>query len=137
MLMMQQNSQYKEIYGTLLVLSQGFSSHYLKLDLDALSGLIEISLETDQVSRFKHGTKLGVSLGPSLSKVAIPSQIPSLSKAFLEWLTNFAWKWWHGTHDLYQHWTENTSYAWDQARRANIASLTPLSKNIEMLMMIH
>ena len=56
MLMMQQNSQYKEIYGTLLVLTQGFSSHYLKLDLDALSGLIEISLETDQVFRFKHGT---------------------------------------------------------------------------------
>ena len=48
------------------------------LDLDALSGLTEISLETEQVSGFKHVRKLGVSLGPSSSKVAVPSQMVSL-----------------------------------------------------------
>ncbi|RVX23531.1 hypothetical protein CK203_000233 [Vitis vinifera] len=58
-------------------LLEGKASESL-LDLDALSGLTEISFETEQVSGFKHVTKLGVSLGPSLSKVAVPSQIVSL-----------------------------------------------------------
>lgn len=48
------------------------------LDLDALLGFTEISLETEQISGFKHVRKLGLSLGPSSSKVTVPSQMVSL-----------------------------------------------------------
>lgn len=48
------------------------------LDLDALSGLTEISLERDGRSGFKKITKLGVALGPCASKVIVPSQIVTI-----------------------------------------------------------
>lgn len=44
------------------------------LDLDALSGLTEISLEVEEGSGVKSTTKLGVSMGPLSSKVDLPSQ---------------------------------------------------------------
>lgn len=43
------------------------------LDLDALSGLTEISLEREEFG-VKYITKFGVSTGPSLSRVVVPSQ---------------------------------------------------------------
>ncbi|XP_038718872.1 uncharacterized protein LOC120011821 isoform X2 [Tripterygium wilfordii] len=45
-----------------------------RLDLDALSGLTEISLEIDEGSEGRYVTKLGMSLEPILSKVMVPSQ---------------------------------------------------------------
>ncbi|XP_057499975.1 uncharacterized protein LOC130784197 isoform X3 [Actinidia eriantha] len=48
------------------------------LDLDALSGLTEISLEVEERSGFKYIAKLGVSLGPYTSKVNVSSQIISI-----------------------------------------------------------
>jgi hypothetical protein len=48
------------------------------LDLDALSGLTEISLEVEKESGVKSITKLGMSMGPLLSKVALPSQIVTM-----------------------------------------------------------
>jgi hypothetical protein len=48
------------------------------LDLDALSGLTEISLEVEKGSGFKSITKLGMSMGPLCSKVALPSQIVTI-----------------------------------------------------------
>ncbi|GFY93902.1 vacuolar protein sorting-associated protein, putative [Actinidia rufa] len=48
------------------------------LDLDALSGLTEISLEVEERSGFKYIAKLGVSLGPFTSKVNVSSQIISI-----------------------------------------------------------
>ncbi|GAB4847045.1 hypothetical protein Ancab_026057 [Ancistrocladus abbreviatus] len=48
------------------------------LDLDALSGLAEISLDIDGGSGFKHLVKLGVSLGPLTSKMVVPSRIVSV-----------------------------------------------------------
>lgn len=48
------------------------------LDLDALSGLTEISVEVGDTSGFKYLTKLGVSLGPSTSELNIMSQIVSM-----------------------------------------------------------
>ena len=48
------------------------------IDLDALSGLAEISLETEEGSGIKSITKLGVSTGPPLSKVVVPSQIVTM-----------------------------------------------------------
>lgn len=44
------------------------------LDLDALSGLTEISLEKEEGSGVKYITKFGVSTGPSFSNVMVPSQ---------------------------------------------------------------
>ena len=48
------------------------------LDLDALSGLTEISLEVEERSGFKYIAKLGVSLGPFTSKVNVSSQLISI-----------------------------------------------------------
>ncbi|KAL5752815.1 hypothetical protein ACOSQ2_023322 [Xanthoceras sorbifolium] len=48
------------------------------LDLDALSGLTEINLFVDEQSGFKYITKFGVSVGPSLSKIVVPSQITTI-----------------------------------------------------------
>ncbi|XP_062001830.1 uncharacterized protein LOC133719495 isoform X1 [Rosa rugosa] len=48
------------------------------IDLDALSGLAEISLETEEGSGIRSITKLGVSTGPPLSKVVVPSQIVTM-----------------------------------------------------------
>ncbi|KAF3438866.1 hypothetical protein FNV43_RR17141 [Rhamnella rubrinervis] len=48
------------------------------LDLDALSGLTEISLEIEEIFGFKSFTKLGVSTGPPLSKMVVPSQLVTL-----------------------------------------------------------
>lgn len=45
------------------------------LDLDALSGLTEISLETGGGFGSKSITKLGVSMGPAVDKVVVPSQL--------------------------------------------------------------
>ncbi|XP_057976276.1 uncharacterized protein LOC131163647 isoform X2 [Malania oleifera] len=44
------------------------------LDLDALAGLAELSLQTEEGYGFKRTTKLGVSLGPSLANVILTSQ---------------------------------------------------------------
>jgi hypothetical protein len=52
------------------------------LDLDALSGLTEISLEVKEGSGVK-STKLGVSIGPALSKVALPSQIVTMVPRYI------------------------------------------------------
>ncbi|CAB4287544.1 unnamed protein product [Prunus armeniaca] len=48
------------------------------IDLDALSGLAEISLEVEEGSGVKYITKLGVSTGPPLSRVVIPSQVVTM-----------------------------------------------------------
>lgn len=48
------------------------------LDLDALSGLTEIKLEIDEGSGVKYFSKFGVSMGPSSSKVAVPSQTTTI-----------------------------------------------------------
>lgn len=48
------------------------------LDLDALSGLTEISLEIEETVGFKSFTKLGVSMGPPSSKVVVPSQLVTM-----------------------------------------------------------
>ncbi|KAM1156496.1 hypothetical protein ACFX2B_026994 [Malus domestica] len=48
------------------------------IDLDALSGLAEVSLEMEDGSGVKYITKLGVSTGPPLSKVVVPSQIVTM-----------------------------------------------------------
>lgn len=48
------------------------------IDLDALSGLAEVSLEVEDGSGVKYITKLGVSTGPPLSKVVVPSQIVTM-----------------------------------------------------------
>ncbi|CAI0553988.1 unnamed protein product [Linum tenue] len=48
------------------------------LDLDALSALTEISLKIEEESRVKYIVKLGVLVGPSLSKVVVPSQMVTL-----------------------------------------------------------
>ncbi|GMH25239.1 hypothetical protein Nepgr_027082 [Nepenthes gracilis] len=48
------------------------------LDLDALSGLAEISLSKNGVFGFEHLVKLGVSLGPLTSKMIVPSRIVSV-----------------------------------------------------------
>ncbi|CAK7339468.1 unnamed protein product [Dovyalis caffra] len=48
------------------------------LDLDALSGLTEISLEKEEGSGVKCITKFGVSLGPCSSNVMVPSQIVTM-----------------------------------------------------------
>lgn len=45
------------------------------LDLDALSGLTEICLEEEEGFGVKSIAKFGVSMGPLLNKVALPSQI--------------------------------------------------------------
>lgn len=57
----------------LLKLLEEKSSEEL-LHLDTLSGLTEISLEREDTSGFKYITKLGLSVGPSLNKVVVPSQ---------------------------------------------------------------
>lgn len=63
-----------------------FRSHKLKLklledhsceavlDLDAVSGLTELNLVVEEESGIKYITKFGVSVGPSSSKINIPSQ---------------------------------------------------------------
>ncbi|KAI9166047.1 hypothetical protein LWI28_025262 [Acer negundo] len=48
------------------------------LDLDAISGLTEINLVVEEESGFKYITKFGVSVGPSLSKIVVPSQITTI-----------------------------------------------------------
>ncbi|XP_024036479.1 uncharacterized protein LOC18037025 isoform X3 [Citrus clementina] len=48
------------------------------LDLDILSGLTEIKLEIDEGSGVKYFSKFGVSMGPSSSKVAVPSQTTTI-----------------------------------------------------------
>ncbi|KAL5557187.1 hypothetical protein UlMin_039423 [Ulmus minor] len=48
------------------------------LDLDALSGLTEISLEIEESIGVKSVAKLGVSMGPLLSKVVVPSQLVTM-----------------------------------------------------------
>ncbi|CAN1331486.1 hypothetical protein LINPERPRIM_LOCUS35341 [Linum perenne] len=48
------------------------------LDLDALSALTEISLTIKEESSVEYIVKLGVSVGPPVSKVAVPSQIVTL-----------------------------------------------------------
>lgn len=48
------------------------------LDLDALSGLTEISMEVEDTSGYKYLAKLGVSLGPSTSELNVTSQIVSM-----------------------------------------------------------
>lgn len=60
-----------------LKLLEDFASEPL-LDLDALSGLTEISLEVEKGSGIKSITKLGMSMGPLSSKVALPSQIVTM-----------------------------------------------------------
>ncbi|XP_059458026.1 uncharacterized protein LOC132187653 isoform X3 [Corylus avellana] len=60
-----------------LKLSEDYASEPL-LDLDALSGLTEISLEVEKGSGVKSITKLGMSMGPLCSKVALPSQIVTM-----------------------------------------------------------
>lgn len=54
------------------------SASELLLDLDALSGLTEISLEVNEGSGVKYITKLGVSIGPRLREVVLPSQIVTM-----------------------------------------------------------
>ncbi|KAK7858698.1 hypothetical protein CFP56_010476 [Quercus suber] len=54
------------------------SASELLLDLDALSGLTEISLEVNEGSGIKSITKLGVSMGPLLREVDLPSQIVTM-----------------------------------------------------------
>ncbi|XP_050206496.1 uncharacterized protein LOC126656072 [Mercurialis annua] len=49
------------------------------LDLDALSGLAEISLEIEEGSGPKYSTKFGVSMGPSSSMVMVPSQTVTMT----------------------------------------------------------
>lgn len=44
------------------------------LDLDTLSGLTEIKLEIEEGSGVKYISKFGVYMGPSSSKVVVPSQ---------------------------------------------------------------
>ncbi|CAN1225139.1 hypothetical protein LINGRAPRIM_LOCUS954 [Linum grandiflorum] len=48
------------------------------LDLDALSALTEISLTIEEESRVEYIVKLGVSVGPPISKVVVPSQMVTL-----------------------------------------------------------
>ncbi|XP_030499771.2 uncharacterized protein LOC115715105 isoform X2 [Cannabis sativa] len=48
------------------------------LDLDALSGLTEISLEMEESDGVKFITKLGVSVGPLHSKAVVPSQLVTI-----------------------------------------------------------
>ena len=45
------------------------------LDLDALSGLAEISLELEESTGVNSITKLGVSVGPLLGNAVAPSQL--------------------------------------------------------------
>ncbi|KAM0058030.1 putative vacuolar protein sorting-associated protein [Helianthus debilis subsp. tardiflorus] len=52
------------------------------LDLDAVSGLTEINLEMEEKLGLKYITKLGVSLHPSIGKVAL-SQVVSLSPRYV------------------------------------------------------
>lgn len=53
-----------------------------QLDLDAVSGLTEINLETEEESEIKYITKLGVSLHSS-TKTITPSQVVSLSPRYI------------------------------------------------------
>jgi hypothetical protein len=48
------------------------------LDLGSLSGLIEISFKKEEGSGIKSVTKLGVSIGPSLGEIVVPSQLVTL-----------------------------------------------------------
>ena len=48
------------------------------LDLDSLSGLTEISLDMERSNGVKSITKTGVSMGPLLSKVVVPSQLVTM-----------------------------------------------------------
>lgn len=52
-------------------------------DLDALSGLTEISLEVEDASGFKYLSKLGVSLGPFTSELNVPSQLVSIVPRYI------------------------------------------------------
>ncbi|PON54074.1 Vacuolar protein sorting-associated protein [Parasponia andersonii] len=53
------------------------------LDLDALSGLTEISLETAESIGVRSVTKLGVSMGPLHSKVNVPSQLITMVPRYI------------------------------------------------------
>lgn len=48
------------------------------LDLDALSGLTEISFYKEEGSEIKSVIKLGVSTGPSSGEIVVPFQIVTL-----------------------------------------------------------
>jgi len=48
------------------------------VDLGSLSGLIEISFKKEEGSGIKSVTKLGVSIGPSLGEIVVPSQMVTL-----------------------------------------------------------
>ncbi|PNY03612.1 hypothetical protein L195_g000019 [Trifolium pratense] len=48
------------------------------LDLGSLSGLTEISFKKEEASGIKSVTKLGVSIGPSLGEIVVPSQTVTL-----------------------------------------------------------
>ncbi|XP_020537290.1 uncharacterized protein LOC105639629 isoform X2 [Jatropha curcas] len=61
-----------------LKLLEDHSSEVL-LDLDALSGVSELSLEIIEESGLKFITKFGVSIGPSSSVVEVPSQIVTMT----------------------------------------------------------
>ncbi|XP_052203810.1 uncharacterized protein LOC127809144 isoform X3 [Diospyros lotus] len=50
----------------------------VQLDLDALSGFTEINLELEERAGLKRIAKLGVSIGPFMSKVKVSSQIISM-----------------------------------------------------------
>jgi len=50
----------------------------VQLDLDALSGFTEINLELEERAGLKRIAKLGVSIGPFISKVKVSSQIISM-----------------------------------------------------------
>ncbi|XP_047147569.1 uncharacterized protein LOC124820003 [Vigna umbellata] len=61
----------------LLKLLEDHTSEAL-LDFGSLSGLAEISFEKEEGSGIKSVTKLGISIGPSLGEIAVPSQMVTL-----------------------------------------------------------
>ncbi|EXB37240.1 hypothetical protein L484_020299 [Morus notabilis] len=54
------------------------SASEASIDLDALSGLTELSLEIEESIGVKSITKLGVSMGPPLSTIVVPSQLVTM-----------------------------------------------------------
>ncbi|KAI5418217.1 hypothetical protein KIW84_042736 [Lathyrus oleraceus] len=53
------------------------------LDLGSLSGLTEISFKKEEGSGIKSVTKLGVSIGPSLGEIVVPSQTVTLVPRYI------------------------------------------------------
>lgn len=70
-------SWFLKSHKTRLKLLEDSASEAL-LDLDALSGLTEISLDKEEGSGEKSIVKFGVSVGPSSSSVMVPSQIVTM-----------------------------------------------------------